>query len=444
MSRSAPRLRVRTWEITNILYGGLMTRRTLSKLLAQALWAAALGVAVPARAQVIPLESERSIFAFVSIGNANGHGQGLSTDPDQFGPFVVSVSPHTAEYGSCGEGEPDTCVVSVCDAYAGQNSTILDGGIQFSGEASGAWSGETEGQYKFRSICKIRFHLDIPVDYTILLGADPGDLVPGEVYASLEGPTPDLTIHYTQFGTLQATGQLGPGDYVLQGRTSTDARSDPYTSGGFYACDFWVNPIDTLKNTAGFPLDQRVACGGTASFTIGDPGPPGTLAYQWRRGLTPLTNNGNISGATSPTLTISNACTADEGYYSVAATVIGSNPVLTIPSRFAYLSTVSTTTGVAADGVTAALSSFAPAAPNPFQSETALHYTVPPSTRVVAAVYNAAGARVRELANVILSGSGSIGWDGRTQAGERAPAGVYFVRLQAGAVRDSKKVVLLK
>jgi hypothetical protein len=421
-----------------------MTRRTLSKLLAQALWAAALAVAVPARAQVIPLESERSIFAFVAIGGANGHGQEIHTEPDQFGPFVVSVSPHSTEYGSCGEGEPDTCAISVCDAYAGQNSSILDGGIQFSGEASGGWSGETEGEYKFRSICKIRFHLDIPVDYTILLGADSGDLPPGDVYASLEGPTPDLTIHYTQFGTLQATGQLGPGDYVIQGRTSTDTRFDEYTSGGFYACQFWVTPIDTLKNTAGFPLDQNVACGGTATFTIGNPGPPGTLAYQWRRGLTPLTNNGNISGATSPTLTISNACAADEGYYSVVATVIGSNPVLTIPSRFAYLSTVTTTTGVAADGVPAAVSSFAPAAPNPFQSETALHYTVPPSTRVVAAVYNAAGARVRELANATLSGSGSIGWDGRTQAGERAPAGVYFVRLQAGAVRDSKKVVLLK
>jgi len=44
----------------------------------------------------------------------------------------------------------------------------------------------------------------------------------------------------------------------------------------------------------------------------------------------------------------------------------------------------------------------------------------------------------------LLSGSGTIAWDGRTQAGERAPAGVYFVHLQLGAVRDTKKVVLLR
>jgi flagellar hook assembly protein FlgD len=70
--------------------------------------------------------------------------------------------------------------------------------------------------------------------------------------------------------------------------------------------------------------------------------------------------------------------------------------------------------------------------------------TVPPSTRMVAAVYDASGALVRELTHASMSGSGSIAWDGRTQAGERAPAGVYFVHLQAGAVRETKKVVLLR
>jgi flagellar hook capping protein FlgD len=420
-----------------------MTRHTRFKLLAQALCAAALAVAVPAQAQVIPLQADREISAFVSIGGANGHGKQVIFEPNDFGPFVASASPHSEELGSCGEGEPDTCVVSVCDAYAGQNSSIWDGGIQFSGEASGGWSGETSGDYTFRSICKIRFLLDIPVNYNILLAVDPGDLPPGRVYASLEGPTPDLTFHYTQFGTLQASGQLGPGEYVLQGQTFTDFRSDDVTSGGSYSAVFYTSPTDTLKNTAGFPLDQTVACGGTATFTIGNPGPPGSLTYQWRYGMTPLTNNAQVSGATSPTLTVSNACTADAGYYSVVATVVGSNPPITIPSRFAHLTIVTAVTGVAEDDVTP-VSSFAPAAPNPFQSETALHYTVPPSTRVVAAVYNALGARVRGLTDAVLSGSGSIAWDGRTQAGERAPAGVYFVHLQAGMIRDSKKVVLLR
>jgi hypothetical protein len=162
------------------------------------------------------------------------------------------------------------------------------------------------------------------------------------------------------------------------------------------------------------------------------------------RGTAPLANGGNISGAISPNLTISNACSSDDGYYSVVATVIGSSPAVTIPSRFAHLTTVATTTGVAVDDVPASTPSFAPAAPNPFRSETVLHYTVPPSTRVTAAVYNASGTRVRGLTDAVLSGSGSIAWDGRTQAGERAPAGVYFLQLRAGAIRDAKKVVLLR
>ena len=419
-----------------------MTRRAVPKLLVQSLCAAALAVAVPAQAQIIPLQSDRSISAFVNFAGSGGHGQESHTEPNQFGPFIASADPKSWILGSCGEGEPDTCIVSLVEAHVGQNSSILDGGIQFSGYATGAWSGQDVGEYKFHSICKIRFILDIPVDYTIALAVDPGDLAPGVVFASLEGPTPDLTLHYTQYGTLQASGQLGPGEYVIQGRTITDTRDDEYTSGGFYECTFYTTPIDTLKGTAGFPLDQTVACGGTATFSIGNAGAPGTLSYQWMRGTTPLANGGNISGANSPNLTIGNACAGDEGYYSVVATVIGSNPVVTIPSRFAHLTTVTTTTAV--DATPTTTSSFAPAAPNPFQSETALHYTVPPSTRVVAAVYNASGARVRGLTDAVLSGSGSIAWDGRTQAGERAPAGVYFVHLRAGAIRDSKKVVLLR
>jgi len=421
-----------------------MNARSLSRQLSLAFTVATLVMAARSYAQLTPLLSERSIFAQAKIEGVDTRGQGYSTDPDQFGPFVVSSSPWVDELGPCDPPTPpDLCTLTHCDAYAGQNSSIFPQGIQFSGEGSGSWDGESSSLYKFSSICKIRFRIEVPVDYTIQLYAENGDLDPGAVFASLEGPTPDLTLHYTQYGVLQTTGTLGPGEYVLQGQTQTDWRTEQFTSGGAYSCIFFIDPVDTLQGTAGFPFDQTVACGGTATFTIGNPGPPGTLSYQWRRGMTPLTNSGNISGANSPTLTISNACSSDDGYYSVVATVIGSSPLITIPSRFAQLTTVSTATGVD-DATPASASLFAPAAPNPFQSETALHYAVPPSTRVMAAVYNASGARVRGLTDAVLSGSGTIAWDGRTQGGERAPAGVYFVHLQAGAVRDTKKVVLLR
>lgn len=423
-----------------------MNAHTLSRRLILGIAAASLVVAARSQAQMVPLESTREIFAQATIVGVDTRGLGLSTDPDQFTLFDQNVSPHVEEVAECDPPTPpDLCTLTYCDAYAAQKSEIFPGGVDFSGEGSGSWDGQTPSQYKFRSICKFRFRLDYPVSYTIQLYAINGDLAPGAVFASLEGPTPDITFHYTQYGLLQTTGTLGPGEYVIQGQTQTDYRTDLYTSGGAYSCIFFTNPIDSLPGTAGFPVDKTVACGGTASFSIGAAGPPGTLSYQWRRGLTPLTNDSHISGANSPNLTITGACTADAGYYSVVATVIGSNPVITIPSRFARLTIVTSPTGVATDDVTPArVASFAPAAPNPFQSETAMRYTVPPSTRVVAAVYDASGARVRRLMNAVLSGSGSIPWDGRTQVGVPAPAGVYFVHLEAGSVRETKKVVLVR
>ncbi|MEJ0033322.1 MAG: hypothetical protein WDO15_24635 [Bacteroidota bacterium] len=48
-----------------------------------------------------------------------------------------------------------------------------------------------------------------------------------------------------------------------------------------------------------------VKCAGqTTSFTITANGT--SISYQWRKGTTNLSNGGNISGATSATLTLSN------------------------------------------------------------------------------------------------------------------------------------------
>src|SRR5207244_4120447 len=66
------------------------------------------------------------------------------------------------------------------------------------------------------------------------------------------------------------------------------------------------------------PANQTVTAGGTATFSVTATG-TGTLTYQWMKGATTLANGGNISGATSATLTISNAQSADQATYSVTA-----------------------------------------------------------------------------------------------------------------------------
>ncbi|MGN6214296.1 T9SS type A sorting domain-containing protein [Parafilimonas sp.] len=57
------------------------------------------------------------------------------------------------------------------------------------------------------------------------------------------------------------------------------------------------------------PLNQVVCSGGTAVFSVNASGTG--ITYQWRKGTVPLSNGGNISGADSPILTITNVTSAD-------------------------------------------------------------------------------------------------------------------------------------
>jgi DNA/RNA endonuclease G (NUC1) len=81
------------------------------------------------------------------------------------------------------------------------------------------------------------------------------------------------------------------------------------------------------------PSNQTVSAGSSATFIVAASGSP-TLTYQWRKDASPLTNGGNIAGATSPVLTINNAQAADMGSYDAVVT----NSVTTTTSNAASLS----------------------------------------------------------------------------------------------------------
>ena len=59
--------------------------------------------------------------------------------------------------------------------------------------------------------------------------------------------------------------------------------------------------------------------GASATFTVSAVGPL-PLAYQWLQGLTPLTDGGNISGAASGSLTLTNLTATNAGTYTVVVT----------------------------------------------------------------------------------------------------------------------------
>jgi len=64
------------------------------------------------------------------------------------------------------------------------------------------------------------------------------------------------------------------------------------------------------------PANATGAVGDTVSFSAAATGSP-TLVYQWFKGMMGLTNGGNISGADTPMLTLTNITAGDAGSYSL-------------------------------------------------------------------------------------------------------------------------------
>ncbi len=70
--------------------------------------------------------------------------------------------------------------------------------------------------------------------------------------------------------------------------------------------------------------------------------------------------------------------------------------------------------------------------PNPFGQRTTVGYSIAARSHVNARVVDVAGRVVRTLVDrMVEQGEHSLVWDGRTDSGDRAASGVYFVRLES-------------
>ena len=74
-----------------------------------------------------------------------------------------------------------------------------------------------------------------------------------------------------------------------------------------------------------------------------------------------------------------------------------------------------------------------------------MSYSVPEAGRAVVAVYDVAGRLVARLVDgPVSAGPHEVVWDGKEDAGARAAAGVYFLRLEAGGESLTEKLMLLR
>lgn len=83
--------------------------------------------------------------------------------------------------------------------------------------------------------------------------------------------------------------------------------------------------------------------------------------------------------------------------------------------------------------------------PNPFRPSTHIRYTLTRAAAVQLLVHDVAGRVVCRLVDGWReAGPHETSWNGRDDRGERAVAGVYFLRLDAGEERSSRRLVLLR
>jgi predicted extracellular nuclease len=95
--------------------------------------------------------------------------------------------------------------------------------------------------------------------------------------------------------------------------------TNPVSSVTSASATLTVNPAVIPPSITTQPDPQAVPAGGTATFSVMASGTT-PLTYQWRKGGSPLSDGGNISGATTATLTITNVSAADAANYDVVVT----------------------------------------------------------------------------------------------------------------------------
>jgi len=83
--------------------------------------------------------------------------------------------------------------------------------------------------------------------------------------------------------------------------------------------------------------------------------------------------------------------------------------------------------------------------PNPFTTETAIHYQLSCPNAVTIGIYDVSGQLVQTLVNGHRgAGNYSVRWDGRSQDGSRVSNGIYFCRMQAGDYTSATKILLMR
>ncbi|MCH7677370.1 T9SS type A sorting domain-containing protein [candidate division KSB1 bacterium] len=83
--------------------------------------------------------------------------------------------------------------------------------------------------------------------------------------------------------------------------------------------------------------------------------------------------------------------------------------------------------------------------PNPFNPTTTISYRLGKTSKVELTIYNTAGQKVTTLLDTNQqAGEYQVKWRGESDSGDRVASGVYFYKLWAGDLIQTRKMILLR
>lgn len=83
--------------------------------------------------------------------------------------------------------------------------------------------------------------------------------------------------------------------------------------------------------------------------------------------------------------------------------------------------------------------------PNPFNPRISIAYQLSSAKPVKIDVYNGRGQLIKTLVNESKqAGQYTVEWNGSSQNGNPMSSGIYYLRMQAGSIREIRKITLQK
>lgn len=171
------------------------------------------------------------------------------------------------------------------------------------------------------SATDVDFYTFVVGDNGVRITVAPAEVAPNlDVSIELQNSAGGVLANSNPDGELNAEifTTLAAGTYFLkvQGTGRGDVTTDGYSnygSLGRYTINCVLSDPPRILTP---PASQTAPIGTTVTFNVAASG-TGTLTYQWRKNGTNLIDGGKVSGATGPTLTLTNVQLADAGAYSV-------------------------------------------------------------------------------------------------------------------------------